>query len=317
MPLADLVDASTLSAALAAAGLGGRAEEAAIVPRLASAASAAIRAFCRRDFTVATYDELYEVTPARRSLTLRQYPVVSVARVATGLTPVLEITNTSASVYRATAALVATAGSTTPTGLAMVRHADGQATSNTITFGVGVPLVRTVAQLAAQVLAAGNGWTATVVDDFGAWAVTDLRPVQGAQPAKSPAAATLRLHAEDLAHSVDERLGMLYVGPAPGGLGSDERWGPGWPGEESDRRGYGGATGVRVVYEAGYATIPADVVQAAVETVKAAVERLRTDATLVSESDGQYSYTVRDPAALAAIPTAVQASLASHVSHRA
>lgn len=315
MPLDDLVDQPTLAAALAAAGVGASAAEAAQLPRLAAAASEAIRRFCRRDFTQATYDETYRVAPPQRSVLLRQFPLVSVQRVCTGLTPAMEVWNEASDTYRATAALAATDG--VPTGLTLVRWAAGQATTSTVGLG---PSVRTVAQLAAAVVAVGSGWRASAVGDFGPWAAADFRPLQGPRPAKAPARASFSVHADDLPFEADDPRGVLYLGSADGAYnvaGADDRWGPGWPGDAADAAPYGGATGLRVVYTAGFATIPADLVQAAVETVKAAITRLRSDDALKSESDGAYSYELRDPATLVTLPPTVTHALAPHISYRA
>src|SRR5262245_35087327 len=74
------------------------------IAALVTACSKAIRRFCGREFDSQQFDELYDGDGQDR-LILRQFPIVSVARVAYDPTAVLRVTNTSAGNQRATVAV--------------------------------------------------------------------------------------------------------------------------------------------------------------------------------------------------------------------
>ncbi len=321
----DLITQAQLAARLATAGLS--AAEASLLPALAASASAAVRAHCGRDFSLLDYDELHQVAAPARSVILRQYPIASVSRVATGATAALSVWNDRADTFRASVTLSGQANDAetvlTPTGLVLARHVAGVASSIEIDFGDGPPEIWSVAQLVAAIDAAGSaaGWHAEAVSGFEGAGVLDFRPIQGAIPAGRGMRAQLSVHAEDLDFVADEALGVLYLGRSSGasGFASTEsaRWGPSWDGAFDDAAPFGGSLGLRVVYSAGYATTPADVVQAVAETVKGAIERVRTDGALRSESDGVYSYQTRDLAEIVTLSGPVRSALAPYVAHRA
>src|ERR1700722_987899 len=74
---------------------------------LITAVSRAIENHCWRTFAVTSYDELYPGNN-RGELVLRNYPIISIERVAHDPTPVLRVTNTSSSNQRATVKVTAT-----------------------------------------------------------------------------------------------------------------------------------------------------------------------------------------------------------------
>src|SRR4051794_28971820 len=82
-------------------GLSPTAEDALLIDALVGAVSQPAGNYCRRDFTVREYDELYDGVRGNRLL-LRQYPLLAVSRVAYGPTTVLRVTNTSSTNQRAT-----------------------------------------------------------------------------------------------------------------------------------------------------------------------------------------------------------------------
>src|SRR5437899_6044431 len=125
---------------------------------LVTAASKAVQRYCRRDFTVCSYDELYHGNGDRR-LFLRHYPLQSVQAVRYRPVAVLRITNTDSANQQARAAV-------TSTGLTLVRVASGVKTTNTsVTFAGNATL-----QAAANaVTALGNGWSAQVTAGYELW----------------------------------------------------------------------------------------------------------------------------------------------------
>ncbi|MCI0456130.1 MAG: hypothetical protein L0Z62_04015 [Gemmataceae bacterium] len=232
-------------------------DEDSTISALVAACSKAIRRFCRREFDSQTFDELYNGGGQERLL-LRQLPIISVARVAYGPVGVLRITNTSASNQRATVAVTAT-------GLTLVRVASGTVSTDTTVTWAGNA---TLAGVRDAVNALGNGWSASVPDgSHNNRASADLRAVQGALNALN-VWDELKLHVSELAsYEVDARHGWLLRGPGEGV--------PCWS---------GGADYWRVIYTAGYSTVPEDVQEACAEWVAALYWQTKRDPGLVQES---------------------------------
>lgn len=295
------------------ADLGLSPAQQAKLPDAIAGVSAAVRRFCNRQFTAATFDELYTVGPGDRRVTLRQFPVISVERVAANPTAIVEVWNTDANATRATAALATTGDTATglvATGLALTRWSSGARVATSVPFTDDM----TATALAAAVVAAGGSWQAQAASGFALWPVADLRPPQGPVPCKgSDNRAGLVVHADDVPADVDERLGYLTLGSQSGGADSP-RWGPAWSGPD-DGGSYGGRNGLRVVYTAGFDSVPADVQLATAEAVKAALQRFQTDATLQSESDGVISWAAR--AEQLHLPAEVMRALNPWVNRRA
>jgi hypothetical protein len=202
---------------------------------LIDAITKAIHRFCKRTFDSNSYDELYR-GDGQEKLILRNFPIISVARVAHNPTTVLEVTNTSSSNQRATV-------SVTSTGLTLVRVASGTVTTDsTITFAGNA----TIEDLKDAIGALGNGWSASIPSsDFNDLASADLRAIQGALNAKD-VQAPLKLHIDELSdYEVDTDRGWL--------LRSCE-----W---------FGGPNYWRVLYTAGYSTVPEDIQEACAEWV--------------------------------------------------
>jgi hypothetical protein len=220
---------------------------------LITAVSRAVENYCWRTFAVTSYDEIYPGN-LRRELVLRNYPTVTVDRVAYGPQPVLRVTNTAPGNQRASVAVTAT-------GLNLVAVASGAATTNAITFA-GQP---TLTALAAAVTALGNGWSATVINaGDNQRASADLRALQGAFNAMN-VAANLKLHAGELSgFAVDLERGCLT---RDGGLLWD-----------------GGLHHWRVLYSAGFAAVPDAVQEACAQWVAQLFWQTKRDPGLASES---------------------------------
>ncbi len=220
------------------------------ISELIAAVSKAVRRYCRREFDSQSFDQLHGGSGDAK-LILSEYPILSVGRVATSPTTVLTVRNTSGSNQRATVAV-------TSTGLTLTRVAAGTTTTDTsVTWASNA----TVQAVKTAVDALGNGWSASIPDStYSLWASSDLRSPQGALSAKDRD-APLRIHAEDVEDfDVDSARGWL--------LRSD-----GW--EE-------GVNNFRVVYTAGYSTVPEDVQQAAAEWVAALFWRGKRDPAVAS-----------------------------------
>jgi hypothetical protein len=234
-----------------------------ILATLITAASAAVRRYCRRDFNRADHDELIDGT-GRPVLALRQYPVLAVASVRTDPTAVLAITNTSSANQQARVAVTAS-------GVALTRVASGVATTTTVTFA-GRP---TLAELAAAIDALGHGWSVRVAAGFANHPSADLVPPQGSANAKN-AAARLVLHVVE--------LGDYRIHAERGWLVRDAGWVP-------------GQGNYRVQYTAGHAVVPHDVQEAVAQLVASFFAERGRDQLKSSESSaGAYSYHVADSA---------------------
>lgn len=232
--MADLISLSRAKDGINKASFTS-AEEARLT-RLITAASKAIKRYCRREFDSQNFDELYDGSGGRLLL-LDQYPILSVSRVAGRPTTVLTVTNTATANQRASVAV-------TSTGLTLTRVASGVTSSNTITWTSNT----TLTAVHNAINALGNGWSATLgSESFGNYASADLRAPQGALNALN-VQAPLKIHLEE--------LNDFSIAPDGGWL---ERSG-GWE---------CGLGNWRIVYTAGYATVPEDVQEACVQWVAA------------------------------------------------
>ncbi len=212
------------------------------ISALVTAASRALRRYCKREFDSQAFDELYSGAGGS-CLQLKQYPIVSLSRVAAGPRMLLTIRNSSSTNQRATVAVGAS-------GLTLVRVASGTSSTDTsITWAGNV----TLQALKNAVNALGNGWSASLPDTiYSLWPSADLGAIQGALNAKD-VDAPLKLHVDELSDfEVDAargwliRRGMDLFGPAAWLEGQDN---------------------YRILYTAGYATIPEDVQEACAEWV--------------------------------------------------
>jgi hypothetical protein len=228
-------------------------DEDATLAALITAVSRAIENYCWRTFSVTSYDELYPGND-RRELVLRNYPLISVERVAHGPMPVLRATNTSSSNQRATVKV-------TPVGLELIHVASGVSATDDILFS-DQP---TLTALASAITALGNGWTGTVLDPANDLrASADLRALQGAFFAMN-VNADLKMHLSELsAFQVDMERGLLT-------------WdgGAGW---------FGGVDSWRVLYSAGFSDIPDEVQEACAGWVAQLFWQTKRDPGLASES---------------------------------
>lgn len=220
-----------------------------------SAASEAIVLYCNRTFTATDYDEVFDGTGYRTHL-VYQFPLISVSRIATGVTAVMTVQNTATAASRATVRV-------TSTGLSLYSVASGSATTTAITFASATTLTAL-----ASAVSLVSGWTASVQGDYGTWASADLKAQQGAMNAKQ--AASLVIHTQDIQEfSVYAEEGEI---DNPFGFTKGfQNW--------------------RIAYRAGFESIPEAIKQAAKEVVKATYSSRKLDPNLTSESLGVWSWT--------------------------
>lgn len=222
-----------------------------LIDSLLAACGQAIERHCNRVFSIQPYDELYGGND-RSILCLRNIPIVSVERVAFDPTGVLQISNASQSNQRASVQV-------TTAGVKLTRVASGVTTLNTLAFAS----YATLSSLATAITALANGWSATVVPGYEDHASADLRATQGAFHAIGEP-AELMLHVEALHDfEVDAERGYLMrrAGVFHGGI---HHW--------------------RIVYTAGFETIPEPVQEACAEWTAALFWQSKRDPNLTHES---------------------------------
>jgi hypothetical protein len=220
---------------------------------LVTAVSRAIENYCWRTFAIASYDQLYPGND-RCELVLRNYPTVSIDRVAYAPLGVVRLTNTSASNQRATVKVTAT-------GLELIRVASAIVATDTILFS-NQP---TLSALATAVTALGNGWSATVLNTLdNLRASADLRALQGAFQALN-LNADLKLHTSELSSFVvDAERGCLT--------------------REDGACWHGGLHYWRVVYSAGFSAVPDAVQEACAAWIAQLFWETKRDPGLASEA---------------------------------
>jgi hypothetical protein len=307
----DLISLETAASALSELDL--TAAQLAYLPRVITAASDAVRRSCGdRDFDLRQYDRIFALG-LDGGVSLPQIPVQKVSRVAAGRAPALTIVNTDRSTnQRATVEFECSGDESvgiTYTGILLARKASGVTATAPLEFA-SYP---TIAALAAAVNALGGGWSATTAAGFEAWG-TDELIAQDDTAQDTFSGATLDVWANDLQGcKVAKRTGELDVSSGRV-LGVDgPRWGPGWEVFELDERE--AYSKVRVVYTAGFATIPAPVQQAVAMTAAAMFSALMTDPRLASSSDGDFSYDVAVELAAFGVPPAAASFLWPYVIH--
>jgi hypothetical protein len=119
----------------------------------------------------------------------------------------------------------------------------------------------------------------------------------------------------------DSSNGTVFLSPQGGsslsGPGAPQLWGVTDPLDGLISGGGQWRAPVRVIYTAGFATIPYSVQQATAEVVKAMMERFGTDTTVSSESIGAHSYSAFAVELLNVIPAPARAALLAYKVWRA
>jgi len=243
--MSDLITLSRAKTSLA--NLTTTTTEDATLGTLIQACSSAVGAYCGQDFVSTLFDELVDGSDTD-VLLLRRYPIVEIQRVAANPVPVLRVRNSGGNA-RASVAVRST-------GMRLTRVTAGVTTiDDTVTWS-SYP---TLALLATAISALGNGWEAATFPGYGGWAAADLFAPAGAY-ACLDTYAMLRLHRDILDDwELHPDNGWLHR------LGCD---GVGWP---------AGKSRYRVRYQAGYASVPADVQEACAQWVAALFYQTQTN----------------------------------------
>ena len=285
--MADLIDQTTLGLFLAENKLSTN--QTAILPQITAAASRKIRVYCNRYFNrQTTIDELYTTDPGK-PLLLREYPVNAVWRCASYPTTVYTVQNSDTSTNQRALARILTTGDVDAglvvTGLSLTRVASGVTTTNNLLFAT----YTTLTSLANAVAALGNGWTATADMAYALWPTSDLRAVQGNLPAWGKD-AEFQVHTQDVPFSMDEKIGAVWIQDRTIDPFASIRFGPFLTTDFGDVSVSGAPMGVRVIYDAGFDTVPVDVQEACAELTYDFLNTLSMSTRINSETIGDYSY---------------------------
>jgi hypothetical protein len=247
------------------------------IDALIGACSDAIQKYCRREFAVRSYDELYDGNGDRR-LMLRQYPLISVESVRYRPVTVLKVINNDRTTNQQARVTV------TQTGLTLLRVASGVRVVDTSITWAAYPTLQAVA---TAIVALGNGWSAQAIGDsagdYGTWPSADLfippsygsgTTSQGALTARGEN-AELKLHTYELAgYQWDVRGWLLRAIPYtdPELLHPEDLI---WP---------VGVNNFRIQYTAGYPVIPEAVQEACAMWVAERWNLTKRDPTLHSQA---------------------------------
>lgn len=280
MATGDLVTLSQVQTAYP----GQTPEQAADAPQVISAVSAEISRRYPGCALRARHDETHD-PGVSGEITLRRRPVISVARVRADMRAVLTLVYSGAG-RRASASVTNSGEADGPvsSNVTLSRELAGLALSDIVLDFATYP---TLADLAAHVNGLGD-WTATVAPGFSDMATADLEPTQGPKNAKGGGAA-LWAYTTDLDDfDVEPRTGRLLL------FGRRER-----PASYSHPGATWGAdprvNAVRVSYDAGRVTVPADVVRAVLMCVGAELENTAKPGNVNYEAGTGYAYRVQNP----------------------
>ncbi len=258
----------------------------AVMQDIVNAASDTVVRWCNRDFVLTTYDEVYD-GPGARNLLLNQYPITQILRASTNPVNAMGIHQSDNGCSRASWRLDATTDSPpAPNNLYLVSAKNGVETnivigpvtsaSPTITINGGsptsIPQMFMLSDLASAINAyAGSyGWAAQALGMFTTWPIADLRPPQGALEARWYGYAFLMMFALNFF--------LFDYNPDVGEIVSPQGFDFGY-------RNY------RVIYQAGFSTVPNPIQQAVAALAVAVYQGRGQNANLQTESLGGYSYT--------------------------
>lgn len=269
-----LADNALVSLADAKAYMGvGTSGDDALIERLINAESTRIERYCDRNFRKQSYRESYNGSGQRR-LRLRNFPVISVTRVAIGSKLAFTVTSDTSTDLRAIVEV-------RDNRLDLTRHAsDGTKTETHFEFTASG---KETAQGLVNHINATTGYDATLSTNC---LSQDLFRTGGVNVMLSSAQIYFP-DRDDIPYRIhDDRATLEFVDTADM-LFFGKRTDAGLPMPET-------FAGILVEYDAGYdglTAIPADLAQACIELVQFAYSNKAENPTMQSESIGSYSYT--------------------------
>lgn len=258
--------------------------DSAVMTDILQACSDFIEKYCNRTFAVTTYDELYDGT-GDLDLLLNNYPIVYVDRVMYNPINVLQIRMTDQAASRGTFRLDST-------NLYLTKVINGVSTTHTLTLSS----YNMLSDLQNAINAfSSEGWNALALGVYATFPVTDIYTPQGGFDCRWQGAGYLKLHAYSLPDFKQRAETGEIVSPF------------GFP------RGY---QQYRVIYQAGFPTVPTPIQQACAELAAAVYQARGQNANLQSESLGGYSYTRDINACLSHLSVTSKEALALYMNRR-
>jgi len=237
----------------------------AVLAQLINAVSLAIERYCDRKFKSRSYTMERQDGSGSNIIFVKNYPIVSIERIATATTGALQIKCSDTGAYSATCEITRSTGSLPAnTHLKLVIHGGDNAGTNSLAFSTYTNLTT----LAAAVNAL-TGWEATVLSGFAAYDSTEFVCIGASECLNS--IRTLEVP--------DGRLSDYQMNQAEGSIFY----------EGGFARYY---KNIYIDYHGGYVTIPHDLEQIAIELVSDLYESRNTNKSLKSEKIGDYSYTL-------------------------
>ena len=239
-------------------------------------ATALIERRIGRNILAREYTEWHGATHAH-SIALKQYPVNSLSGVYCGVTPALTITQAVTTDIRSTVSINSDAIGTGAPSLTLSRTAvGGTTTTTTLAFSTYTDALDLVAAINAT-----TGFSATLNQDI---RTAQLHPMAGLNLIDAPAIVTAASFG--LPCTLDSSTGVITTdthAPFSTHCGWGSRIG------HFDPR----AT-INATYTAGYSAVPDDIQQTALSLAAMLFLSRKADATVQSESLGDYSYSRSD-----------------------
>jgi hypothetical protein len=297
---ANLIAIGDLASAFEAGGRPATAAQQTMLQTACDVASALAVKVCNgRDFVRQVYTESYE-PEQDGTVFLRQMPVNGVSRISAGRSPAITA-QCIAAVARASVSFApGVLAQGPPLGLNLLTVVAGVTTKQTVLFSA----VADIGALGAAISAL-SGWAATVQPWASGYPCTDLVDAQTAAPATGTG-ADIAAYANDIPGRLDWRTGILHL-PAVQLAGAEQFADPSWwpeVGGVSSDKVYRGR--VLVSYDAGFDSIPADVVAGTVLIAMALMDRWTADFTLMTEDLGNTRFGRTPPEMLGAVPRAAR-----------
>jgi hypothetical protein len=265
---------------------------------LVTAASEAVRRECGREFILSAFTEYHSGgIYIREALRLRQYPVAEITRVAASPRPAMLVENVDPITnQRATF-------ETTATALRLVTVASAVLTTTDLLYAT----YPTVAQLAAAVNGLGDGWSASVRNEFANWPSADFKALQGAVGALNGG--------RDL-EMYTEMVQPFAAWPLAGDFDDGFQSATGWRLDEHTGELFGrfprGQLNIRIDYRAGYSTVPQAIQEACVQLTQDLYQAALVNNTLQKSTLGASSVTLKNTSTAPQLSPKVQLLLAPY-----
>lgn len=262
------------------------------LPYAITLVSNAVKRYCGdRDFAQQDYTKEYDIY-LDGTIMVDQLPLNQVKRIQASPCTALTISNSLSGASDAWTYFTFTgdvATGQTCTGLSLNVINNGVQTTSSLLFTAS----ETINALATAINAVGNGWSALADTTYGAWPVTELLGTErpGGALSLTDDGASYDVYGEDLGSDSQVecyRTGLVRVGRQYAGIGP--KWGPDWAQFDSPYLRQGR---VKVTYNAGYATIPADIQWCVADLTKRLLILAQTDPVIQAESIEQYSTSYR------------------------